>query len=104
MDPSDPDASVYLDEDLIGEVRALASEEAGVEPDAFEVEVAAEVTWSDGSLGCPEPGRAYTQALVDGYWVVLTNEGSTFDYRAGQEADFSRCTDGSPPASIHAER
>lgn len=105
VDPSDPNASlpVYLDEDLIGQVRALASEEAGVEPDAFEVEVAAEVTWSDGSLGCPEPGRAYTQALVDGYWVVVTHESATFDYRAGREADFGRCIDGSPPASIHEE-
>lgn len=104
--PGDPDTSLptNLDEVLIGQVRALAGEEAGVEPDAFEVEVAAEVTWSDGSLDCPEPGQAYTQALVDGYWVVLTHEGSNLDYRAGPDADFSHCPDGSPPASIHEER
>jgi hypothetical protein len=29
------------------------------------------VIWSDGSLGCPEPGMMYTQALVDGYWVAI---------------------------------
>lgn len=103
VEPSDPGTSppVYLDEDLVGEVRDLAGEEAGVKPDAFEVEVAAEVTWSDGSLGCPQPDEVYTQALVDGYWVVLTHEGATFDYRAGPQADFGRCMDGSPPASIH---
>ena len=28
------------------------------------------VTWSDASLGCPQPGRMYTQALVEGYRVV----------------------------------
>jgi len=26
------------------------------------------VVWNDGSLGCPEPGMMYTQALVNGYW------------------------------------
>src|SRR4029453_2441464 len=25
------------------------------------------VVWNDGSLGCPEPGKMYTQALVHGY-------------------------------------
>ena len=29
------------------------------------------VTWSDGSLGCPEPGMMYTQALVPGYRVQI---------------------------------
>ena len=29
-----------------------------------------EVTWPDGSLGCPQPGMAYTQALVPGYRVT----------------------------------
>ena len=24
------------------------------------------VVWNDGSLGCPEPGMMYTQALVNG--------------------------------------
>jgi hypothetical protein len=31
---------------------------------------AEQVTWSDGSLGCPEPGRMYTQMLVEGFRVV----------------------------------
>jgi hypothetical protein len=25
------------------------------------------VTWNNGSLGCPMPGRNYTQALISGY-------------------------------------
>jgi hypothetical protein len=29
------------------------------------------VTWPDGSLGCPQPGMMYTQALVAGYRIVL---------------------------------
>jgi hypothetical protein len=29
------------------------------------------VTWPDGSLGCPQPGMMYTQALVAGYRIVV---------------------------------
>ena len=28
---------------------------------------AEQVTWPDGSLGCPEPGRSYSQALIAGF-------------------------------------
>ena len=31
---------------------------------------AEQLTWSDGSLGCPEPGQFYTQMLVPGFRVV----------------------------------
>jgi hypothetical protein len=37
---------------------------------------AEQVTWSDGSLGCAEPGQMYTQVLVPGYRVrAKTQEG-----------------------------
>lgn len=49
------------------------------------------VTWPDGSLGCPEPGMSYTQALVDGYWVVLDAGGETLDYRASAKGSFKLC-------------
>ena len=57
------------------------------------------VTWSDGSLGCPEPGMSYTQALVDGYWVVLDADGQMMDYRASASGAFKLCADsmGVPP-------
>ena len=35
-----------------------------------------QVTWNDGSLGCPQRGQMYTQNLVSGYRIVaITNEG-----------------------------
>lgn len=40
------------------------------------------VTWSDGSLGCPQPGMMYTQALVSGYRIVLQAGGQTLNYHA----------------------
>ena len=40
------------------------------------------VTWPDGSLGCPQPGMAYTQALVAGYRIVLQAGEQTLNYHA----------------------
>lgn len=57
----------------------------GVSTDAIEVESAEAVTWPDGSLGCPEPGHSYTQALVEGFRVILRHEGEVYDYHAGSD-------------------
>jgi hypothetical protein len=52
------------------------------------------VVWNDGSLGCPEPGMGYTQALVNGYWVVLKGAGQTFDFRVNRGGSFRLCPEG----------
>jgi hypothetical protein len=57
----------------------------GISPDDIEVVSAEEVTWPDGSLGCPEPGVSYTQALVDGSRAVLRYEDRAFVYHAGPD-------------------
>lgn len=49
------------------------------------------VTWSDGALGCPKPGEMYTQALVDGYQVVVEVAGTEYDYRVGSGTDVRLC-------------
>ena len=49
------------------------------------------MTWNDGSLGCPQPGQVYTQALVEGYHVILEVEGREFDYRVGAGSDVRLC-------------
>ena len=41
------------------------------------------VTWNNGSLGCPQPGMMYTQALVDGTKIVLSANNLQFNYHAG---------------------
>lgn len=48
-----------------------------------EVVSAEEVVFSDGSLGCPSPGVAYTQALVDGMRVIVRAGDAQYDYRFG---------------------
>jgi hypothetical protein len=56
--------------------------------------------WNDGSLGCPVPGQSYTQALVDGYWVVIEHAELEYDYRASSTGFFVLCEGGgSPPTN-----
>lgn len=62
------------------------------DPAAAVTTVSAEsVTWPDGSLGCPEPGQMYTQALVDGYQVIVEVGGTRYDYRVGSGTDVRLC-------------
>ena len=44
------------------------------------VTLAEAVTWPDGSLGCPEPGRQYSQALVAGFRIRILAGTSTLEY------------------------
>lgn len=87
------------DEPVIGEVPAEvlaslvadASERTGVDGATIEVVQAESVTWSDGSLDCPEPGMFYTQALVDGYHVILQAGDEELDYRVMSAGGFRLC-------------
>jgi len=58
---------------------------------APELVSAEQVTFTDGSLGCAEPGQSYSQALVDGMRVIVSVEGTTYDYRLG-EGTLKLCT------------
>ncbi len=49
------------------------------------------ITWPDGSMGCPQPGQVYTQATVNGYWVILGHAGREYDYRAAASGYFVLC-------------
>jgi hypothetical protein len=52
------------------------------------------VVWSDGSLGCPQPGMMYTQALVDGYQVIFDINGEPYDYHLSDRGAFILCQSG----------
>ena len=41
------------------------------------------MSWSDGSLGCPQPGMLYTQAMVDGALIELSVDGTSYSYHSG---------------------
>ncbi len=58
---------------------------------------AEQVTWNDGSLGCPEPGVMYTQALIDGYQVVLSVGDKSYDYHLSDRGNFVLCENSFSP-------
>lgn len=52
------------------------------------------VTWADGSLGCPQPGMAYTQALVPGYRIRVQAGVEVLDFHASRRGQLVLCPSG----------
>lgn len=74
---SQPDNSFVLQakEDLADRLK--------VETEQIELVEFKAVVWPDSSLGCPQPGMAYTQVQREGYLISLRFEGKLFDYHGG---------------------
>ncbi|WP_202875432.1 hypothetical protein, partial [Kribbella albertanoniae] len=68
----------------------------GVQATAVKVVSAEEVTWSDGSMGCPEPGMMYTQALIDGMRIILEADGKRYEYHSGRQGAPFLCENPKP--------
>lgn len=98
-----PDGPTVPDEDsplgvATGRAVEQAAADAGVPAEDVEVVSAEEVTWRDGALGCPEPGMSYTQALVEGFRIVVEVDGERIHYHADEPQDIFRCDDPEDPA------
>ena len=89
--PTPPDGAVEASlvslDALPAEIEAAIADAAarfGVPEEEVAVAGALRVTWSDGSIGCPEPDTMYTQALVPGYQLTLEVAGERYAYH-GQD-------------------
>lgn len=83
-------------QDLLQQMVDDLSQRLDVSPESITVERAEEVVWRDGSLGCPQPGQFYTQALVHGYRVTLV-AGEQYHYHANDSGYFFLCENPAPP-------
>jgi hypothetical protein len=54
----------------------------------LEVEI---VEWSDGSLGCPQPGVMYTQVLTPGYRILLEDNQKKYEYHSSRDVYVIYC-------------
>ena len=79
---------------LLAKVLADAAERSGLAQDELAVSDSRQVTWGDGSLGCPEPGMNYTQALVPGWHVLVVAGEARLDYRLAAQGYFRLCEPG----------
>jgi hypothetical protein len=69
----------------------------GVDPGEVRVVSVEEVTWPDGSLGCPQPGMMYPQVLTDGTRIALEAGGKRYEYHAGGPRGPFLCEDPQHP-------
>ena len=88
-----------LDE-VVRAARADAASRTGVTAESLVLVSAESVTWSDGSLGCPQPGMMYTQALVPGWRVRLRGPGGEMDYHASVRGALVLCPAGRAVESV----
>jgi len=82
--PVEPPAERSL-ERAVEAARQDLADRTGVSADVIRVADAREVTWRDGALGCPEEGSMYTQALVEGLYILLEHDGEQYAYHAGRD-------------------
>jgi hypothetical protein len=69
--------------EILNQATADLAERLGVSVDDIQVAQVEAVVWPDGSLGCPEPGSMYTQALEDGMIIRLSVDSQIYQYHSG---------------------
>jgi len=89
--PATPGASGEVPAAKLAAAVADLARRTGADPAQIVVVSAEAVTWSDGSLGCPQPGMFYPQVLVEGYRLVLAVNGARYAYHAAADGDFFYC-------------
>lgn len=83
---------------VVGDAVRDLARRLGVDPAQIRVVSAEEVTWPDGSIGCPKPGMMYPQVLTNGSRVVLEAQGQRYEYHAGGRRSAFLCENPEPPA------
>ena len=91
---SEPGGVVQVPESLLSGVIEDAASRQSVGVATITVLSGQPVDWSDGSLGCPEPGKSYVQVLTPGYLVMIDAGGVTLEYHLNQQGAFKQCSGG----------
>lgn len=83
--------------DLRRAIASAAAKHLKVEESSVVLTRAERVTWSDGSLGCPQPGMMYTQALVPGYRVTAMTAAGEVVYHTDDRGQVVSCASSNVP-------
>lgn len=59
-----------------------------------------EVQWSDGSLGCPQPGMMYPQVITPGFRITLEAGGKRYSYHTDTRQRVVRCDNPAPRGQV----
>jgi hypothetical protein len=100
LDAPAPEGTPVAPADIPKSVRravvADAAKRFNVAESAVVLTRAEQLTWSDGSLGCPEPGIYYTQNLVPGYLIVARTDAGELTYHTDAREQAKSCASGRP--------
>lgn len=83
MPSSSPSPDTSAENSLVRQAKSDLAQRLDVPVGDIELIQFEAVVWPDASLGCPQPGMAYTQVPRDGYRIRLRFEGKLFDYHGG---------------------
>jgi len=104
----EPQGAPVTPAEMPREVREAVVEDAArrfkVDRSAVVLTRAEQVTWPDGSLGCKEPGRMYTQMLVAGYRVVAKTTEGELTYHADARGQVVNCPSWLPRKVMEQQR
>ncbi|OKH24924.1 hypothetical protein NIES593_06030 [Hydrococcus rivularis NIES-593] len=75
---------------VIDAVRQELSNRTRIAPNEFKVVETRQQTWSDGCLGLAKPDEICTQALVEGWRVVLSHGDRSWIYRTDAQGNAIR--------------
>jgi hypothetical protein len=89
--PGEPLPASAIPTELLDKVTADLQQRFSISRESIRVSRFDAILWNDGSMGCPQPGQFYTQALVEGYWLILQADGVSYDYRASKKGYFFLC-------------
>jgi hypothetical protein len=89
--PGKPVATASMPRAVRRAVVADAARRFEVSESSVVLSDAEQVTWSDGSLGCPQPGMTYLQALVPGYRVAATTSAGRLLYHTDAGGSVVTC-------------
>lgn len=66
------------------------SKQTGISPKNLKITQSSPQTWSNGCLGLSKPGEICTQALVEGWRVVVAGNKQTWVYRSNRNGQILR--------------
>jgi hypothetical protein len=71
--------------------RRNLSERLGQPTDKIQILETRSVYWQSAALGCPDPEKAYAQALTRGWFIRLGVEGTEYRYHASEDGEPFSC-------------
>jgi len=88
---SQPTPANAFEAGLVAEAKADLAKRLKIELEAIEFISFEMRIWPDGSLGCPQPGMAYTQVQQEGYLIRLRVADVLYAYHGGEKRRLFLC-------------